>query len=234
VEPSGVGPLLPECEANGYADPALCAGWIGAYRYGTQNTTYIIDHLDEIEALVPEIRGRLNTTKVVVGGHSGGTASVLANAGAYQQWLEGGPVYHEVAEAPIAFFAAAPQGPTYAGFGGGFDEVTSFVEISRPFLFITGVGDETGEPVPTRTTAWFTMQPENKLLVWDTQKEAKHETMDIDRCDGELRANHCLWIASVGLAFLDAVVRERKLAIQWLTSDAFETATGGEIELYRR
>lgn len=229
-----VDPLPQDCQDNGFTDPAECAFFMANMRFGPQNTHFIIDHLADVEDADPVLDGLLNDRKIVVAGHSAGTTTVLANAGASQQWVEGGPVYNEEDDAPIAFLATGPQGPQYAGFNAGFDEVRSFVDITRPFLFVTGVGDETGEPVPTRLTAFFTMQPRDKGLVWDTQAEAVHETMDIDKCDTELREEHCLWIASVGVAYVDAVARKRKQAIKWLASDAFEVATRGEIELHRR
>ena len=233
VLPDDVTPLLPECQANGFPDPAECALWIASMRYGPQTTSFIIDRLAEVVDSAPS-QARLDTTKIVVAGHSAGTTTVLANAGASQQWVEGGPIFNEEDERPIAFMATAPQGPTYAGYRSGFDEERSFLGIERPFLFVTGMGDKTGEPVPTRLTAWITSEPGNKALVWDTDAEAVHETMDIDKCDTPLRADHCAWIASAGVAYLDAVVRRRAEAIQWLASDAFESATGGAIELNRR
>jgi hypothetical protein len=110
----------------------------------------------------------------------------------------------------------------------------SFVGIDRPFMFITGVGDKTGEPPEARVTAWLTSAPGYKALVWDTVAEGVHETMDIDRCDTPLRADHCAWLGAAGLAFLDAVLRERPQAQEWLRSNAHEVLSSGTIELHRR
>lgn len=235
-------PFEAECRDNGFADPERCAGWITQLRYGPQNTHFLIDHLADVEALDPALAGMLDATQIVVAGHSAGTASVLANAGASQQWEPNGPVYNERNDAPIAFMATGPQGPMYAGFSSGFQSpgshrgVTthSFAAIERPFLFITGVGDETGEPPETRVTAWLTSLPGNKALVWDTVAEAVHETMDIDKCNTPLRAEHCEWLGSAGLAFLDAVIRRRPEAEAWMRSDALSVLSGGAIELHRR
>jgi hypothetical protein len=101
-------------------------------------------------------------------------------------------------------------------------------------MFITGVGDETGEPVPTRVTGWITSGRGNKTLVWDTEPGAVHETMDIDKCDTPLQQNHCRWLASAGVAFLDAVVRERPEAREWMASNALNVLSGGAIEMHRR
>jgi hypothetical protein len=101
-------------------------------------------------------------------------------------------------------------------------------------MFVTGVGDETGEPPEARVSAWLTSAPGDKTLLWDTVAEAVHETMDIDRCDTPGRADHCAWIGSAGLAFLDAMVRQRPEAEEWLRSGALEVLSAGAIELHRR
>jgi hypothetical protein len=144
------------------------------------------------------------------------------------------PSHGEADPRPIAFLAAAPQGPAYAGFRSGFDEERGFVDIERPLLLITGKGDETGEPVPTRLTAWITSQPGRKSLVWDTDPEAVHGTMNRAQCETPVQADHCDWLASAGVAWLDAVVRNRREAQEWLDSDALATLTQGAIELHDR
>lgn len=235
-------PFAVECQDNGINDPDECVFWMTQYRYGPQNTHFLIDHLSDIESLDPVLAGLLDATKIVVAGHSAGTTAVLANAGAWQQWEPNGPQYNERNDTPIAFLATGVQGPMYAGFDSGFQSPGShrgvaehsFAGIDRPFLFISGVGDETGEPPETRLTAWLTSVSGNKVLVWDTEAEAVHETMDIHKCNTPVRADHCAWIGSAGLAFLDAVVRHRPEAEEWLRSNALAVLSGGALELHRR
>jgi hypothetical protein len=237
-------PFEAECRDNGFKTPDQCVYWVTQFRYGPQNTHFLIRHLRDIEGLNPALVGMLDANKIVVAGHSAGTTAVLANAGAWQQWKPGGPRqrYNERNDAPIAFLATGVQGPMYAGFHAGFQSpgthsaITehSFVGIDRPFMFITGVGDETGEPPEARVTAWLTSRPGNKTLLWDTVAEAVHETMDIHKCDPAVRADHCHWIGSAGLAFLDAVVRRRPEAQEWMRSNALEVLSRGAIELHRR
>lgn len=160
-------PFEDECWDNGFKDFDACVYWVSQVRYGAQNTHFLILHFAEIEGLDPALAGMLDATKIVVAGHSGGSIAVLANAGAWQQWEPNIPPYNERNDAPIAFLATGVQGPMYAGFGSGFQSPGShrgvaehsFVGIDRPFMFITGVGDETGEPPETRVTAWLTSVP---------------------------------------------------------------------------
>jgi hypothetical protein len=227
-------PFQVECTANGFADPEECAHWQANTRLGPQTTHFLIDHMDEVEALDPALAGLIDGDRVVVGGHSAGSTAPLANAGAWQQWDGAGTRFDERDERPMAFLASAPQGPMYAGFPTGF-QADSYIGIDRPFLFITGVGDETGEPSEARSAGWLTSIGDgDKLLSWDTEPEAVHETMNIDKCDTVVRADHCEWIASIGVAFLDAAVAHRAEARDWLRSGAVDVLTGGAIELHRR
>lgn len=235
-------PYEVECRDNGFDTPEPCAYWMTQARFGPQNTHFIIDHLSDVEALDSALANLLDGTKIIVAGHSAGSTSVLANAGAWQQWKANTPRYQERNDTPIAFLASGVQGPMFADFKTGFQstnafsprELSSYAGIDRPFMFITGVGDETGEPPEARTTGWLTSLPGNKYLVWDTNPEAVHETMDIHKCNTPVRESHCLWIGSAGLAFLDSVVRQRREATEWLDSKALQILSSGEIELHRR
>lgn len=239
-------PYEAECASNGFLTPDECIYWISQFRFGPQNTHFLIDHLADVELQARLRRGMLDASRIVVAGHSAGSATVLANAGAWQQWVSSGPVYDERDDAPIAFLATGVQGSMYAGFHSGFQSpgpdpligAHSFAGIERPFMFITGVGDETGEPSEARVGAWLTSQGGNKLLLWDTDPGARHETMDTDLCEGRrdpvVPEGHCEWIGSAGLAYLDAVVRGQPRALAWVQSGAIEVLSGGSIELHRR
>jgi predicted dienelactone hydrolase len=222
-----------ECKANGFKTPDQCSFWLAQNRFGPMNTHFIIDNLAQIEAASAALAGMFDAGKIVVAGHSAGTSTVHANAGATQQWVEGGTVYNERDSRPIAFLASGPQGPLYAGFSTGFQS-NSFIGVDRPYMFITGVGDETGEPSETRTLGWLTSIPGMKVLSWDTDPNALHETMDIHRCDTPTQNKHCHFIASAGVAFLDAVVRRRQEAKDWIESDALRVLSSGAIEIHRR
>ena len=165
-------PLRAECEANGVLEPDQCSQFVAQVIYGPQTTHFLIDHLADVAALDPVLTGLLDDARIVVAGHSAGSTVALANAGARQQFVEDGPVYDERNNTPIAFLATGVQGPMYAGFHSGFQPadaatgsaVDSFGGIDRPFMFITGVGDETGEPPESRTAAWLTAQGAGRPL----------------------------------------------------------------------
>jgi hypothetical protein len=57
--------------------------------------------------------------------------------------------------------------------------------------------------------------------------------MEVHKCNTRVRAEHCEWIGCAGLAFLDAVVRQRPKVEEWMRSTALEVLSGGAIELHR-
>ena len=71
-----------ECTENGFNSPDECAQWLANLRYGPQNTHFIIDNLTRIVSMAPRFAGLFDISKIVVAGHSAGTTTVLANAGA--------------------------------------------------------------------------------------------------------------------------------------------------------
>jgi hypothetical protein len=227
-------PHLAECAQNGVTQPAQCALWITQIRFGPQNTSFLLDHLADIEALIPALAGLLDPERIAIGGHSAGSAVVLANAGATQRFVDRGPLYSTPEPRADAFLASGVQGPSYAGFSTGFVTGDNYEGITKPFLFITGKGDETGEPGESRTAGWLAAVAGSKYLAWDTSHKAVHETMDVHKCDTALRADHCRWIADTGVAFLDAIVRERQEAKDWLAAETIEALSGGAIELHVR
>ena len=101
-------------------------------------------------------------------------------------------------------------------------------------LFVSGVGDETGEPPHDRTTAWLTSKPGNRTLLWSSDPRVKHESMTAYQNDGKIRGPACARIKNVVVAWLDAVVHQRRQAIDWLASDAVHELSGGTHELHRR
>lgn len=241
---------LDACQDSGFYDPddplddgSECEYWLGNYRYGPMNTRFILSELTEIERADPALTGIFDAQKIVIAGFSAGTTGVHVNAGAWQQWTTDSEKYRDRIHEAVAFFAAGPQGPEYAGFGSGFQskdgdagwDVHSWAEIERPFMFVTGIGDETNEPPESRVAAFLSSVGNgNKYMLWNTEPDAGHGTMNLERCDSEVEAAHCEWIGSAGLAYFDAVVRDRHQAQKWLASGSLEILSSGAIELYRR
>ncbi|MCB1380204.1 MAG: hypothetical protein KDK89_17830 [Alphaproteobacteria bacterium] len=227
------------CQDNEVStDPGPCAAFVGHHLYGPMNTDFLISLFPQITARVqandPLMLGSLNRNKVIVAGWSGGSSVVAANAGAWKQFADAGPVYDFKTTRPIGFFGVSTQGPDYAGFSGGFRSLSYDGIDNRPFLTITGKGDTNGKFSEGRTVAFLRSTSGGKYLSWDTLLHPNHATMNHSDCATPIRLLHCQYIESAGLAFLDAVAWNLGAAKRWLASDAYITLTQGAIELHRR
>jgi hypothetical protein len=242
--------LLARLDGNPLTDPRTqCREFIGWNLYGPQNVAYVASRLDTVQARMPgNFRGTLDREKLVVGGWSGGTQSVLNIAGAGQRWAPLWP--HTVGlEQPavavpgvVAFIADAPRRPGFieGGDESGFDADALFRIGSQPFLFNTGKADtRPGDTTPTtaRVLPWISAQPGGKVLAWDRTGLADHSTVNVEDAGcvpGTGQVELCLGYAELGLAFLDAAVKMQPAAIQWIGSDALHVLLGRKIELHRR
>jgi hypothetical protein len=224
-----------ECTANGWAIPGECVYKQAWLIYGPANTNFIISRFPQLGSLHPPLSALMDEDRVIVAGWSGGSTIPLANAGARRQFVTGGAIYNQSTSAPLGFFGISTMGPDYAGFDGGFFSEGYDTIDARPFLTLTGKGDlKEDKPSEGRTTAWMRGTPGGKLLSWNLKLLATHGTMNLSDCGTASKLLHCDWMRSVGLAFVDAVAKNRASAKTWLASDAYTTLTGGNIELHRR
>ncbi|MFY7975756.1 MAG: hypothetical protein ACOVOT_15140 [Rubrivivax sp.] len=242
------------------ADPATtprdaCRIWTGWHLYGPQNVAHVADRLGVLRALMPaDFSGSFDREKLVIGGWSGGTQAVMNIAGANQRWEPVGPFANGVTlpatavPGVVAFFADAPRRPGYisgTSNNSGFQAAGLQRIDERPFLFNSGSNDMGPDVAPTaaRGLPWLSAMPGGKVLAWDRTGIANHATVNLGNNDGGIedgcrpalnQVAHCLWYADLGLAFLDAAVKQRPAAVAWIYSDAFKVLTGGAIELHRR
>ncbi|MBB5850291.1 alpha/beta fold hydrolase [Amycolatopsis umgeniensis] len=100
------------------------------YRSRAEDMIRILDRLDEIEAAVPRLRGRLDRGKIAVAGHSmgGHTASLLLGA-RYTEPRDGTEVNLAEPRISAGILLAAP--------GRGGDAVTEFVAENYSFFLST-------------------------------------------------------------------------------------------------
>jgi acetyl esterase/lipase len=239
------------CNSIGIADDATCT----VFKYLNWDRPHDIRAvLDALTLLsTGEFRGQIDLQRIAVGGHSAGSGGALTVAGARRIFV-GAPV--EISDPrPIAFLAFSPQQPGSEGF---FDtrfqkERHSWTDVHRPVLTATGDGDSTCDPGPEvgscigdtpfgRRIGFQRMPGDgNKyhLYLHDANtfhtlfelNAAKCQQLHVDQqhCDEAVR-----WLSSVGLAFLDAHVRQVPAALQWLQSNRIEVASGGVAEWQRK
>jgi predicted dienelactone hydrolase len=112
---------------NDVNDPA-------AWRQRAVEVSAVIDQLPNLGGLVPELGGRVDPSRVVVGGHSFGAFTAMLVAGVEPD--VGGAVVGVRDDRPVAFVLLSPQGVGQQGL-----TASSFAGLDRPALVMTGTLD---------------------------------------------------------------------------------------------
>jgi predicted dienelactone hydrolase len=216
------------CAELGF-DAAGCATFKFLSYDRPRDISLVIDRLVALSTQ-PQFAVRFDMTKLAVGGHSAGAGGTLMIAGAAREINQVSVVTSD--PRPIAFLAFSPQAPgsdgmTEAGYG----------LVTRPTLIGTGRGDH--DPPDTadgRASVFDLIQPGNKARIFIEDPTAIHTifALETDNCTNNASLAHCEemrdWVKSAGLAFLDANVRMRPAAINWVASTRLATASGGVAE----
>ncbi len=104
--------------------------------------------------------------------------------------------------------------------------------------FNTSIGDVGPDRCATvaRTMAWQQARRGDKYLSWSNRLAVDHGTVDLEpsSCAGPINSQMCRWLESLGVAYLDALVRARPAAQDWLDSDVMRVMTLNRIEFHRR
>jgi predicted dienelactone hydrolase len=143
----------------GHQDPAAAGGDVWAtngaeaWRNRVRDITFVLDSLDQLAQRYPELQGKIDATRVGVGGHSYGahTAMLIGGARTY-------PGAASYADARVkAIVAMSPHGP---GENRGLTR-ESWAELRVPALFVTGTLD--AGATETETWEWrreaYTLSP---------------------------------------------------------------------------
>ena len=151
---SGVGGTLREA-------PELIASQTPAeWKNRVSDITAIIDAMPAIEAKYPELKGKMDASRVGVGGHSYGAFTAMVTGGA--DIFRGGRIH--LADARVkAIVAMSPQGPSERF---GLTE-QSYLTLAVPTLFMTGTRDRgaEGEDATWRRKAFELSPAGSKTLI---------------------------------------------------------------------
>lgn len=216
-----------ECTADYLLKDVSEGGTIFAPMYSRpQDAAAIVDQLDEVElaAGVTIDRDRLAAL-----GHSGGAHATMSLAGLV---IDVSPSVREKAWGLDprfkAFVANSPQGTGYLGV-----HATSWDQISRPVLVQTGSGDTTeGEQATSRREVFQHLKGPDVFEHFLNDPTAKHSQFALEQDPGITGNEYVL--ASTAVAFLDATLKGRREATEWLASDALSEATAGVSTLSRK
>lgn len=189
-----------------------------------------------------EIRGRIDLTRIAVGGFGEGASAALTIAGATRllrpQATRESPDTL-VSSRPIAFIAISPPGPQHEGFyDTDFRQNThSWQKLDRSILAITAAGDNTcqqhigcnvqGSTPAIRTMTYDLMPAGAKYLMFLKTVEIDHAFLgSLDTADCDACVNPSRWMRSSVLAYLDAVVRKIPAAATWISEGSIQDASG--------
>jgi predicted dienelactone hydrolase len=194
--------------------------------------SYVIDVLHSLENRVPSLVGKIDADHIGVGGHSMGSYTAEAVAGALVD-LPGHPGKNFVDSRVKAVVCLSPQGPGQFGL-----KDHSFDGITLPYMGMTGSLDSLG---PVASPAWHKI-PFDRSEAGDKYhvyiEGADHKSFVTPRT---LLAGHAEqggtildYTNSAALAFWDAYLKGDAHAKSYLQSSALEKFSRGAVKLSRR
>lgn len=177
------------------------------WRERPRDISFLIDHLEEFEAKVPALAGRMARERIAVAGHSLGAYTALALAG-LRPTLPGGDIV--LADRRVrAVVAMSPPG------SGGFLPPGCWSGVDRPVLLMTGTKDEEPFSGRDRALAW-------RQEVWDGLPEgakhlfildgATHMTYSAGGMGEKASPAHLVSICTAATAYLEAQLAPTPLA----------------------
>ena len=186
-----------------------------------EDISFVIDSLPDIEESVPDLKDRIDPTRLGVAGHSFGAYTALAVAGAVAHLSDGTPRSFQDNRA-VCFIALSPPGTSTPGF-----DAESFRPILRPVLTMSGSQDRglNGEPAAWRQEAFKRMPLHHKFQI--VLQGAGHMDFNDRQFDGS-RGNTRFhpYIEKATLAFWDAYLKGSQPVQQELSLDAFPASKG--------
>jgi predicted dienelactone hydrolase len=194
--------------------------------------SYVLDALHSLENRVPGLAGKIDADRIGVGGHSMGSYTTEAIAGALVD-LPGHPG-KSFADARVkAVLCLSPQGPGQFGLN-----EHSFDQIAVPYMGMTGSLDSLG---PVASPAWHKIpfdrsQPGDKyhLFIEGANHASFVTPRTLLRSHAEQGGAIFDYTNSAALAFWDDYLKGDASAKSYLQSSALEKFSSGAAKLSRR
>lgn len=191
-----------------------------------REVSYLIDQLQNLETLIPELKGRVERQLIGIGGHSFGaqTAQLLAGMTAKRGFLVGDAPESFREKRASVFVIISPQGTN------ALSDKRSFVSIDAPFLMVTGTNDKAAnndQDYTWRLEAWNNAPsaPDRYLLLIDG---AYHNFGGISGplrtpMAGPIDNDTMEAVRSTSLAMFDSQLRGSRDAQAWLDTGTIST-----------
>lgn len=220
-----------------------------------QDISYIIDSLEELEQLVPQLTGKMQRSAIGVGGHSAGAYTTMLLAGASATMPSGEKV--NLRDRRVrAFLAISPQGTTPAGFDKylwGLEQ-HSWSKIAAPMMTVSGSKDKgwEGRPpswkvepfnnMPTgdkyhlliQKAGHFAYDNSDDLAINNSQIKTRENQIAMARKKTWLERKRQIqfYLQRTSIAFWDAHLKSKKSAKEYLLSDGMKRDSKGDAEIY--
>lgn len=201
------------------------------WRTRPEDVAFILDHLDAIASRVAGLEGKLDKSRIGMGGHSFGAHTTQMIAGlSLKSPLAAKPI--QLADPrPRAFLMISPQGT------GRSTDKDSWRDITRPAMVITGSKDDSvrdGKGPEWRLEVYENMPPPDKYLVFI--KDAYHGFGGIVGkvrfpSSGPANPDHVYYVKTTSLAFWDAYLKQIETAKKFLQSEQLQQVTGSKATL---
>ena len=184
--------------------------------YRPQDVSFIIDSMQALESKVPQLRGKMDRSRIGVAGHSFGAYTSMLLAGALVDTAQKQDVSFRDNRVR-AFLAISPSGTGR----GGLDE-RSWDRINVPVMLVSG-RNERGDD--WRMEPFYNMPPGNKYyLLFDGASHSSYNDYKPGgrrgrSQDQETIENIHTYLQSTSIAFWDAYLKQDNTAKQFLQSD---------------
>lgn len=217
---TSLGVPVTECELDDFQREVSAGGTLPPpLYYRPLDARAVLDDLAGIEAAAGV---QIDRTRMGLGGHSGGTQAPMRAAGAVIDVSASARAVRSPEPRFRAFFAASPQGIGRLGF-----TASSWESITAPVLVLTGSADNSaGEQAAARRDAFRGMRGPDKYELFLDTPGATHALFSLGN-EAASQATLGPILASSGVAFMDAYLRDSAEARAWLTSNAVARWTGG-------
>ncbi len=212
---------------------SLVHGQYGLVEARVADLRYILETIPALEALAPQFKGKTDSERLVVTGHSFGAFTAQQFGGAATMDPESGHYPSTLDDRVVAVIALSPPGPM-------FDTITldSWRKLSAPTLVTTGTWDI--QPA-------FWPQWQDHLISYETSIPGEKYALVIEGADhylgnlicrlereGPPQEDALAMINITTTAFLDAQVKNSAEARAFLESGQLRQRSGGFAELRRR
>jgi predicted dienelactone hydrolase len=192
------------------------------------DVSFILDSLEAMEKTLPVLAGKLDGTRVGVGGHSFGANTAQLVGGAKTFLATGEKSFADNRVKAIILLSG--QGP------GEMLRETSWEKFAPPMLVMTGSRDgptRTGQPAEWRKKPYELSPAGNKYLVWVEGLDHGYGGVPGVRFNpkNQKNATHVKLTKIATLAFWDAYLNDRSEARVYLRSNKLPAFSAGTLTL---